>query len=144
MREADLERHLVGDDEKKAADALKAKLDAAPDVTQLPPEKKDKDGSKAKGAPTSGLPDQDGKTAGSGAANVAATDNKAEEKPIEYKPLNGVDGKPVDFILLQAMNQLKGLPVASSPRALLASAGTAPAALKPKLGTGDKADKSVK
>ena len=127
MREADLERHLIGDDEKKAADALRAKLDAASDPSQLPAEKKDKDGANS-----------------TGAASVAATDNKADEKPVEYKPLNGVDGKPVDFILQQAMNQLKGLPVASSPRALLASAGSTPAALKPKLDKVGKADKSAK
>ena len=140
MREADLDRHLVGDDEKKAAAILKAKLDATPDPAALPPEKKDKDG-KVKGLPTSGLPGPDGKAASM--ANVAP-DNKAEEKPAEYKPLNGVDGKPVDFVLQQAMNKLKGLPVAASPRALLASASTVASPHKPKLDKADKTEKSDK
>ena len=140
MREADLDRHLVGDDEKKAAAILKAKLDATPDPAALPPEKKDKDG-KVKGSPTSGLPSPDGKAASM--ANVAP-DNKAEEKPAEYKPLNGVDGKPVDFVLQQAMNKLKGLPVAASPRALLASASTVASPHKPKLDKADKTEKSDK
>jgi carboxyl-terminal processing protease len=140
MREADLDRHLTGDDEKKAAAVLKAKLDATPDPSALPPEKKDKDG-KVIGSPSSGLPGQDGKSAS--VASIAP-DSKAEEKPVEYKPLNGVDGKPVDFVLQQAMNQLKGLPVASSPRALLASASNATTALKPKLDKGEKTGKSDK
>ena len=81
MREADLDRHLVGDDEKKAAEALKSKLEAIPNVPLLVPEKSDKNdkGGKAKGSPVSGLPGQDGKTAGAGVANVAALDGKLEE-----------------------------------------------------------------
>ena len=141
MREADLDRHLVGEDEKKAAEALKAKLDAIPALPLVVPEKNDK-GGKTKGLPTSGLPGQDGKTAGVGVTNVAALDNKPEEKPVEYKPLNGVDGKPVDFVLQQAMNQLKGLSVAANPRALVATASNAAALHKPKLDKVEKAEKS--
>ena len=141
MREADLDRHLVGEDEKKAAEALKAKLDAIPALPLVVPEKNNK-GGKTKGLPTSGLPGQDGKTAGVGVTNVAALDNKPEEKPVEYKPLNGVDGKPVDFVLQQAMNQLKGLPVAANPRALVATASNAAALHKPKLDKVEKAEKS--
>jgi len=100
MREADLDRHLVGDDEKKAAEALKAKPAVVPSAD--------------KSAPVSGLPGADGKTA---AVKSSAQDAKA----VEYTPLNGSDGKPIDFVLQQALNQLKGLPVASSPRALLAA-----------------------
>ena len=48
-----------------------------------------------------------------------------QPKAVEYTPLNGSDGKPIDFVLQQALNQLKGLPVASSPRALVATAGAA-------------------
>ena len=51
----------------------------------------------------------------------AAAKAAAEQKPVEYTPLNGSDGKPIDFVLQQALNQLKGIPVVSSPRALLAS-----------------------
>ena len=89
MREADLDRHLVGDDEKKALEQLK------------------------KAAP-SGV---------AGAAKVqTAVAAAVDEKPIEYKALNATDGKPIDFVLQQALNQLKGLPVASNPRELVASA----------------------
>ncbi len=140
MREADLERHLVGDDEKKAAELLKAKLEAITDAAALPPEQKDKDG-KAKGLPVGGLPGQGGKAAGVGVANVATLDSKLDEKPVEYKPLNALDGKPIDFVLQQAMNQLKGLPVAANPRALVASASAAVSPAKPNL---DKVDKAAK
>ena len=140
MREADLDRHLIGDDERKAAEILlKAKLEAKPDVPAMLPDKKDKDG-KSKGLPTSGLPEQDGKAA----ASIAALDSKADEKKVEYKPLNGVDGKPVDFILQQAMNQLKGLPVAANPRALVASVNNVATAVRAKLEKGEKADKAGK
>ena len=74
-------------------------------------------------------------------ASVAALDSKLIEKPVEYKPLNGLDGKPVDFVLQPAMNQLKGLPVAAHPRALLATANNAATLLKPKLDNAEKADK---
>jgi carboxyl-terminal processing protease len=127
MREADLDRHLAGDDEKKAADALKAKLE----TLNLPEEKN------VKGLPTSGLPGANGKSAGSSvnaAAGKAArsTAADAEQKPVEYTALNGSDGKPIDFVLQQALNQLKGLPVASSPRALVANAGNTTATMVPK------------
>ena len=104
MREADLDHHLVGDDDKKAAEALKAKLDAKP---VLPPEK-------IAGGAVAGA---DGKTAG--AAVAASSKSSTEQKVPEYTPLNGADGKPIDFVLQQALNQLKGLPVAANPRALL-------------------------
>ncbi|MBL8519106.1 MAG: S41 family peptidase [Betaproteobacteria bacterium] len=112
MREADLEKHLAGDEEKKAAEKLKAKLDAENaenKIKQTP----------VSGAP--GAPGADGKTAGAGVAIIkpATTESKLE---VEYKPLNAVDGKPIDFVLQQALNQLKGLPVAANPRALLAVA----------------------
>ena len=94
MREADLDRHLVGDDEKKALEQLKKATST-------------------------------GEAAKTQAANVAA----ADEKPVEYKAANAADGKPIDFVLQQALNQLKGLPVASSPRELVASA-TSGAAIK--------------
>jgi carboxyl-terminal processing protease len=118
MREADLDRHLVGDDEKAAAEALKAKLE----TLVLPADKN------AKGVPTSGVPATDAKAAVAGVDGVAVKASKtpapaaAEQKAVEYTPINGTDGKPIDFVLQQALNQLKGLPVASSPRALLANA----------------------
>jgi carboxyl-terminal processing protease len=137
MREADLDRHLVGDEEKKAAAVLKAKLDAVVDESTLPPEKKDKD-AKSKGAPAGGLTGKDGKAAGASVASIVAPDSKLEEKQFEYKPLNGVDGKPVDFVLQQAMNQLKGLPVAANPRALITNASVA---IVPHKGKLDKVEK---
>ena len=146
MRESDLDRHLVGEDEKKAAEILKAKLEAAPAASTLPLEQKDKDG-KTKGSPTSGLPGKDGKAAAITVANVEVPDGKLDEKQFEYKPLNGVDGIPVDFVLQQAMNQLKGLPVAANPRALLASVSNAVVPLKSKLDKiekSEKADKAVR
>ena len=139
----DLDRHLVGEDEKNAADALKAKLESTSDATILPPEKSGKDG-KIKGAPTSGLPGKDGKTAVSDGTSVAALDGKTEEKQADYKPLNGGDGKPIDFVLQQAMNQLKGLPVAANPRALVATASNAVTTLKPKLDKVDVTEKAEK
>lgn len=108
MREADLERHLVGDDEKKALDALKAKI-AAP----IQADKAGKSGASG--------PDAKSSTDGVAVAKTASPEPKA----VEYTPLNGSDGKPIDFVLQQALNQLKGLPVASSPRALVATAGAA-------------------
>ena len=103
-------------------DALKAK----PETLILPADKN------LKGKPTSGLPGADGKTAGTSisAAATKASSSAADQKPVEYTPLNGSDGKPIDFVLQQALNQLKGLPVASSPRALIAAAAnTAPPAV---------------
>lgn len=140
MREADLDRHLVGDDEKKAAELLKAKLLAIPDAPVLPAESREKNG-KAKGS-TSIVSGQPAKEAAD--TDVAALDSKLDEKEVKYKPLNGVDGKPVDFVLQQAMNQLKGLPVAANPRALLATASNAVTAQKPKLDKAEKMEKSDK
>jgi carboxyl-terminal processing protease len=97
MREADLERHLQSDDEKKAAEQKQNAKLIAPDAA-----KDGKDGTDA-----------------------AKVDAAKEEKPVEYKPLNGADGKPVDFVLQQAINHLKGLPVVSNPAELLAAAGDA-------------------
>ena len=63
---------------------------------------------------------------------------------MEYKPLNGSDGKPVDFVLQQAMNQLKGLPVAANPRALLTTASNTTSPLAAKIENAEKAEKAVK
>ena len=88
------------------------------------------------------MPGKDGKTAVAGGASVAVLDSKAEDKQADYKPLNGVDGKPIDFVLQQAMNQLKGLPVAANPRALVASASSTMALPKPKLDKVDSPEKA--
>lgn len=143
MREADLDRHLVGDDEKKATELLKlkAKLESKPDAV-LAPNKKDKDGN-VKSSATGGQSGQDENATGADVTNLSALD-KGDEKPVEYKPLNGLDGKPVDFVLQQAMNQLKGLPVAANPRALVASVSSTSPALKPKFDKGQKAEKADK
>ncbi len=118
MREADLDRHLVGEDEKKAADALKAKLDKL----VLPEDKT------AKGSAVGGV----SASVNGAVAKAAKSAIEADQKPVEYTPLNGSDGKPIDFVLQQALNQLKGLPVAASPRALLANAGQNTAHAAPK------------
>ncbi len=112
MREADLERHLIGDDEKKAADALKSEALKAETLKKL---------NEAAAKPAAeGI--KSGTVSPPGAGDAKVADSKAaEDKPVEYKPLDGADGKPVDFVLQQAMNFLKGLPVASNPRELLAS-----------------------
>ncbi len=98
MREADLERHLQSEEEKKAAESKQNAKLMAPETPQ---EKADRE--KTGAAP-------DGAKA-------------ADDKPIEYKALNGADGKPIDFVLQQAINHLKGLPVASNPAELVAVAG---------------------
>ncbi len=123
MREADLEHHLIGDDEKKAADALKSEAlktetlkklnESAAPADKTPPEGNKRGEDKRAGSPTSGPVD------------AKAVDVKtAEEKPVEYKPLDGADGKPIDFVLQQALNHLKGLPVAANPKELLAANAT--------------------
>jgi carboxyl-terminal processing protease len=99
MREADLERHLTGEDEKKAVDALKKQI----------AEDKSKDADKD----------------GDNATVNGKVDAKPEEKPVEYKAQNGADGKPVDFVLSQAINHLKGQPVAANPKEWLAMTGAA-------------------
>ncbi len=88
MREADLEHHLIGEGEKQAAEAAKAEKD--------------------KGAAAAGT---------AGPAKIA----KAEDKPHAAKPAAAgkavmtQDGLHEDFVLTQALNQLKGLPVQSQP-----------------------------
>lgn len=112
MREADLERHLIGDDEKKAADALKSealKMETLKKLNEAAVKPAAEAGKRGAATP-----------AVAGDAKVADA-KSAEDKPVEYKPLDGADGKPVDFVLQQAMNFLKGLPVAANPKELLAS-----------------------
>jgi carboxyl-terminal processing protease len=117
MREADLERHLIGDDEKKAADALKSEALKTETLKKL-----NETVDKAEKSPPEGNKRGEDKRAGSPSAGPV--DPKvAEEKPIEYKQLDGADGKPIDFVLQQALNHLKGLPVASNPKELLALNG---------------------
>lgn len=86
MREADLERHLTGDEEKKAIEAIKS---------ALPDEKKSAEAS-------------------------AAVAKKEDEKPVEYKPRMAADGRPIDFVLQQALNHLNGEAVAANPKEWLA------------------------
>jgi carboxyl-terminal processing protease len=117
MREADLERHLIGDDEKKAADALKSEALKAETLKKL-----NEAGvvDKAEKTPPEGNKRGDDKRPGTPSAGPVDT-KVAEEKPVEYKPLDGADGKPIDFVLQQALNHLKGLPVAANPKELLAA-----------------------
>jgi hypothetical protein len=89
MREADLDRHLTSEEEKKAIDAIK---------TALPDAKK-----------------SDAKE--SDAKEPDAESSKAEdEKPVVYKAAKGSDGLPIDFVLQQALNHLNGQAVAANPR----------------------------
>ncbi len=62
------------------------------------------------------------------AAQIAL--RKEEEKPVEYKPRMAVDGRPIDFVLQQALNHFNGQAVAANPKAWLAMT-TASAAVKP-------------
>jgi carboxyl-terminal processing protease len=93
MREVDLEKHLIGEEEK-AIEAGKAK------GTMKAPETKATIGAPAPGAAAIG---------------------KAPEKIVkaapgtESKPVMSPDGSREDFVLTQALNQLKGLPVQSAP-----------------------------
>ncbi len=81
-READLERHLEGDDEKKAVEAIKK---AKPiDLT------------------------------------LAENEVKKDEPKVEYKPKMAPDGKPIDFVLQQALNHFNGEAVAANPKAWFA------------------------
>jgi carboxyl-terminal processing protease len=91
LREADLERHLTGDEEKKAIEAIK---------TSLPEDSK----------------------------RVDASVKKEDEKPVEYKAVNGQDGRPIDFVLQQALNHLNGQKVAASPKEWLAMSKATPGA----------------
>jgi len=125
MREADLEHHLSSDDEKKATDASKINTDGKSGAsgTSLTPSDLDKTKGGAK-AGASGAKDKTSiamtsKATGSQGEVIKSAD---DDKPIEYKPLNAADGKPIDFVLQQAINQLKGLPVAANPRELLLAA----------------------
>jgi carboxyl-terminal processing protease len=81
FREADLERHLSGEEEKKAIDAIKS----APkeDIAKLEP-------------------------------NSQLQPKK--EEAVEYKPKMAQDGRPIDFILQQALNHFNGEQVAANPR----------------------------
>lgn len=125
MREADLEHHLSSDDEKKAADASKINTDGKSGASGMSLTPSDLD--KTKGGAKAGASSAKDKT--SIAMSSKATGSQGEviksaddDKPIEYKPLNAADGKPIDFVLQQAINQLKGLPVAANPRELLLAA----------------------
>jgi carboxyl-terminal processing protease len=119
MREADLERHLIGDDEKKAADARKSEALKIETLKKL-----NESVDKAEKSPPEG--NKRGEDKRAGPPSAGPVDPKvAEEKPVEYKQLDGADGKPIDFVLQQALNHLKGLPVASNPKELLALNGTA-------------------
>jgi carboxyl-terminal processing protease len=117
MREADLERHLIGDDEKKAADARKSEALKIETLKKL-----NESVDKAEKSPPEGNKRGDDKRAGPPSAGPVDA-KLAEEKPVEYKQLDGADGKPIDFVLQQALNHLKGLPVASNPKELLALNG---------------------
>jgi carboxyl-terminal processing protease len=123
MREADLERHLIGDDEKKAAEAQKSEALKTETLKKLNEsvDKENKD--KAEKSPPEGNKRGEDKRAGSPSAGPVDP-KTAEEKPVEYKPLDGADGKPIDFVLQQALNHLKGLPVAANPKELLAANAT--------------------
>ena len=59
------------------------------------------------------LPDQK-----KSADTVAA--KKDDEKPVDYKPANGADGLPIDFVLQQALNHFNGQVVSANPREWLA------------------------
>lgn len=83
LREADLDRHLAGDDEKKAIEALKSKPVTDP-------------------------------------RQINTQIKKDDEKPVEYKARDGSDGRPIDFVLQQALNHLNGAPVAANPKEWLA------------------------
>ena len=117
MREADLEHHLSSEDERKAADAAKLKPESKP-ATKPSAAVTPIDLDKTKGVSRSGVAMTAKATANQGEVIKSADD----EKPLEYKPLNAADGKPIDFVLQQALNQLKGLPVAANPRELLVAA----------------------
>lgn len=114
MREADLERHLVGEDEKNAKDEKKPEVPA--EIL--------KDGHTAVSAQeklAAGVKPSSGK--------LAKKDEPA--KHVEYKPAMGADGKPIDFVLQQALNQLKGLPVQSTPQSQIAAVETPKGSTEP-------------
>ena len=130
MREADLEHHLSSDDERKAADAEKTKSDGKSGTTLKPA-----DLDKTKGTTKSVSSIDKDKTNIAMTSKATASQGEVikaadDEKPIEYKPLNAADGKPIDFVLQQAVNQLKGLPIAANPRELLIAANPSAGANK--------------
>jgi carboxyl-terminal processing protease len=90
MREADLERHLSSDEEKKAIEAIKTAKPIDKDATE-PVAKKD-------------------------------------EPKIEYKPKMAADGKPIDFVLQQALNHFNGEAIAANPKEWFAMTNAKPAA----------------
>ncbi len=49
-----------------------------------------------------------------------AASRKDDDKPVEYKPRMGADGRPIDFVLQQALNHFNGQAVAANPKAWLA------------------------
>ena len=128
MYESDLEHHLSSDEERKAAEDAKRKAGAPATASALTPADLDKLKGSAKSS--ANIADTKNRASLAGLAlNAKATANQGEvikladdDKPIEYKPLNGADGKPVDFVLQQALNYLKGVPVAANPRELLVAA----------------------
>ena len=101
-READLDHRLTNDEEKKANEALKAKLP----VKETKP----------------GLP---------GEVDAQVIDKEKDEKPVDYKAINAQDGKPIDFVLQQALNKLKNGTVYASPKAWLAATQLPTVAGKP-------------
>ena len=104
-READLERHLSSDEEKKAIDAIK---------NAKPADLKD-----------------------TNSADSAVTVAKKDEPKVEYKPKMAIDGKPIDFVLQQALNHFNGEAVAANPKEWLAAitAKGEKAASKPSVAT---------
>lgn len=93
MREADLEKHLMSEEEK-ALEAGKTKP-----LIKAAPEAKTSIGAPAPGAAMK-------------AADPKTVDAKAKGST---KPVMSPDGSREDFVLTQALNQLKGLPVQNQP-----------------------------
>ncbi len=106
MREADLERHLTTEEEKKAIDAIK-------------------------NAPAEALTEEQ--------RIAQAAQRKEDDKPVEYKPKLAADGKPIDFVLQQALNHFNGQTVAANPKAWLAMSQAA-SAVKPAATVAARAD----
>ena len=89
MREADLEKHLMSEEERALEPGKSKGTVKAPDIKA------------SIGAPAPGA-----------AAVAKAADPKLKASS---KPVMSQDGSREDFVLTQAMNQLKGLPVQSQP-----------------------------
>ncbi len=95
MREADLERHLITGQEKKIMEEAEKKAIEA-----------------IKNAPAEEVNES---------KRIAlAAQKKEDEKPVEYKPKLAADGKPIDFVLQQALNHFNGQAVAANPKEWLA------------------------